>query len=105
MFGHGFGILAWIVSSYFYISINYNQLSVGLLDYLNFPFKLFSSVTNDTITIQNAIPLEVWGNMILIVGISILSFFLGRFMGETIININYKKFLFLITKPQVAVRH
>lgn len=106
MFANGFGILTWILSSYIYISFSYNKLSDGLLDYLKFPFKLIYGVANENITpIQDIIPLEVWASMLLIVGISIIHFYLGRFIGKTIIDSNYKTFPFHINKPEVEISY
>ena len=103
MYANGFGILTWALSSYYYISISYNQIGDGLLDYFNFPFKLLFGITNGTESIKDTISLDVWISMLLIVGISITLFFLGRFIGNTIIDINYKKSFFHITKPQVEI--
>ena len=103
MFANGFGILAWFLSSYIYIFISYPRISSGLLDYLKFPFKLLFGITNENVSLKEAIPLNVWLSMLLIVVVSILHFFLGRFIGQTLINLNYKTFFSHIKKPEVII--
>ena len=105
MYANAFGFLTWMLSSYYYVSISYNQESVGLLDYLRFPFKLLSGITNGAESINDAIPLGVWVSVLLIIaGISTMLFLLGRFIGNTIVNFNYNnKSLFQIMKPQVEI--
>jgi len=103
LFGNGFGIIAWVLSSYFYVTKNIDGISVGLAEYFSFPFKLLSSITARGITVKDAIPTSVWISMLLIVGLSILLFFLGGRIGTSIINASHNKSLLLEGETQIII--
>ena len=103
LFGNGFGIIAWVLSSYFYVTKNIDGVSAGLAEYFSFPFKLLSSITTNGITVKDAIPTSVWISMLLIVGLSILLFFLGRHIGTSIINANHNKSQLLEAGTQIII--
>jgi len=105
MYANAFGFLTWMLSSYYSVSISYNQESVGLLEYFGFPFKLLSRISNGAESFNDAIPLGVWVSVLFIIaGISTMLFLLGRFIGNTIINFNYNnRSLSQISKPQLEI--
>lgn len=103
MFGNGFGVFAWVLSSYYYVTKNINGISDGLIEYFSFPFKLLSNLTTTNLTINDAIPIEVWISMLLIVSLSIILFYLGRTLGISIINTSYNKNLLLKEESQAII--
>ena len=86
--GSGFGFLAWIFASIFYISKSYDQFGIGFIEYFNFPFKVLSNLSTENIIISNIVSSEVWLNMLLIVGVSAIHFTIGWYIGRLIINMN-----------------
>lgn len=89
--GSGFGIVAWVFSSFFYIYRSYDQFGTGFIQYFNFPFKVVSNLTTENIIISNIVSSEVWLNMLLIVGVSAIHFSIGWYIGNIIINTYRKK--------------
>lgn len=93
MYGNVFGIIAWIFFTYLYVSLYYNDFNTGIIDYFQFPFKIMDSLSNNDLTLNKHIPMEMWLNMLLIIGISLGHYFLGRYIGR-FISANFHKKLF-----------
>jgi hypothetical protein len=93
LYGNGFGFFAWVFFTYFYVSIYYTDFNTGIIDYFQFPFKIMESFSDNNITLNDHIPPKMWISMLLIVGISVLHYFLGRFLGR-FISANFHKKLF-----------
>lgn len=96
MYGNAFGIIAWVFFTYLYVSIYYNDFNTGVIDYFQFPFKIMDSLSDNYITLNKHIPPKMWISMLLIVGISVGHYFLGRFIGSYI-SANFHKKLFFKT--------
>ena len=94
LYGNGFGFFAWVFFTYVYVSIYYNDFNAGVVDYFQFPFKILESLTDHNITLNDHIPPKMWISMLVIVGISVGHYFLGRFLGRYI-SANFHKNLFL----------
>jgi hypothetical protein len=84
LYGNGFGFLAWVFFTYFYVSIYYTDFNTGIIDYFQFPFKIMESFSDNSITLNDHIPPKMWISMLLIVGLSVGHYFLGRFLGRFI---------------------
>lgn len=93
LYGNGFGFFAWVFFTYFYISIYYTDFNTGIIDYFQFPFKIMESFSDNNTTLNDHIPPKMWISMLLIVGISVVHYFLGRFLGR-FISANFHKKLF-----------
>lgn len=93
LYGNGFGFFAWVFFTYFYVSIYYTDFNTGIIDYFQFPFKIMESFSDNNITLNDHIPPKMWISMLLIVGISVVHYFLGRFLGR-FISANFHKKLF-----------
>ncbi|MFO7674123.1 MAG: hypothetical protein R6V74_10490 [Lutibacter sp.] len=93
LYGNGFGFFAWVFFTYFYVSIYYTDFNTGIIDYFQFPFKIIESFSDNNITLNEHIPPKMWISMLLIVGISVVYYFLGRFLGR-FISANFHKKLF-----------
>ena len=79
LYGNGFGFFAWVFFTYFYVSIYYTDFNTGILDYFQFPFKIMESFSDNKITLNEHIPPKMWISMLLIVVISVVHYFLGKF--------------------------
>lgn len=93
LYGNGLGGFAWVFFTYVYVSIYYNDFNAGIIDYFQFPFKIMESFSDNNITLNDHIPPKMWISMLLIVGISVVHYFLGRFLGR-FISANFHKKLF-----------
>jgi hypothetical protein len=93
LYGNGFGFFAWVFFTYFYVSIYYTDFNTGILDYFQFPFKIMESFSDNKITLNEHIPPKMWISMLLIVVISVVHYFLGKFLGR-FISANFHKKLF-----------
>lgn len=93
LYGNGFGFITWVFFTYFYVSIYYNDFNTGVIDYFQFPFKIMNSLSDNNLTLNNHFPPKMWVSMLLIVGISVGNYFLGRFIGR-FISTNFHKKLF-----------
>jgi len=92
MIGFGISIIAYAISSNLYIYKNFEEIGTGLKEYFSFPFLVFKNVRMTELKVKSGIPLtDVWLQMIFIVCISILLFFVGYFMGQIIVNLKYKR--------------
>lgn len=92
MIGFGISIIAYAISSNFYMYKNFDQIGTGLKEYFSFPFVVFKNIRTTEVKIKSGIPLtDVWLQMIFIVGVSIFVFFVGYFMGQIIVNLRYKR--------------
>jgi len=94
MYGNGFGFFAWVFFTFLYVSIYYNDFNTGVMDYFRFPFKIMESFSDNNQTLNNHIPPKMWISMLLIVGVSIVHYFLGRFLGRFISTALHKKHFF-----------
>jgi len=94
LYGNGFGFFAWVFFTYFYVSIYYTDFNTGIIDYFQFPFKIMDSFSDNNLTLNDHIPPKMWISMLLIVGISGVHYFLGRFLGRFISTTFHKKNLF-----------
>ncbi|MBG7630956.1 MAG: hypothetical protein IZT56_11055 [Bacteroidetes bacterium] len=88
---YGFGFITWVVSSYFYIQINFDNVETGLKEYLRFPFKLYDSLSTSGDSLKNDLPMDIWLNMIFIVGVAIVAYFIGKFFGWVIVTFENEK--------------
>jgi Ni,Fe-hydrogenase I cytochrome b subunit len=93
MYGNVFGIVAWIFFTYLYVSLYYNDFNTGIIDYFQFPFKIMDSLSNNDLTLNKHIPMEMWLSMLFIVVISAVHYLLGRYIGR-FISANFHKKLF-----------
>lgn len=93
MTGYGFGFITWVVSSYFYIFLNYNSFEAGLTDYFKFPFKFLKSISLSlsSESIKQELPMEVWVNMVFIFVMTALAFFIGKYIGWIVVFIENEK--------------
>jgi len=92
MIGFGISIIAYAISSNFYIYKNFDQIGTGLREYFNFSFVVFKNIGTTEIKVKSGIPLtDVWLQMIVIVCVSIFLFFVGYLMGQIIVNLRYKR--------------
>jgi len=89
--GYGFGFITWVVSTYFYIQINFDTFEMGLKDYFRFPFKLYESLSSGSDSLKNDLPTEIWLNMVFIVGIAIAGYFIGKLFGWVIVTFENEK--------------
>ena len=105
LFGNGFGIIAWTLASYFYVTKNLDGVSVGLAEYFSFPFKLLSNTTINRITDEDAIPTEVLMSILLIVLVSCIFFFFGKRIGNSVAKTNYKRSGLVEDNTQVLITH
>ncbi|MDP3359521.1 MAG: hypothetical protein Q8S41_09250 [Lutibacter sp.] len=96
LYGNGFGFFAWVLFTYFYVSFYYNDFNAGVIDYFQFPFKIMNSFSDNNLILNDHIPPKMWISMLLIVGISVGHYFLGRFIGSYI-SANFHKKLFFKT--------
>ena len=103
LLGNGFGIVAWTLSSYFYVTKNIDGISVGLAEYFSFPFKLLSNTTIIGITTKDNITFEVLISILLIIAFSFILFFLGRRIGSSLADTNYYRYGKLEDNPQVII--
>lgn len=95
--GFGFGFIIWLLSSFIYISTNFNEIKVGLKEYFQFPFKVYDSlVSNENILLDTEISSEIWIAMLSVVFISIAAYFLGKFIRNILANLELKRL------PQVS---
>ncbi len=91
MIGFGLAIIAYGISSNIYMFSSFNKIEIALIDYFNFPFKVLNGLrTMDEPPLKNFPLKELWFEMLFIVCISILVFFLGYFIGKTIVDIRSK---------------
>lgn len=86
-----FGFITWVITSFFYIYVNFDSIEIGLKAYFQFPFKLFASFISKEKSVITAVSFEVWINMLLIVSVTILAFFIGKLLGRIILTSAYKK--------------
>ena len=94
--GNSFGIGAWCLATIIYINKNFNHFQEGIVAYFDFPFKIFNGIMFEENTIPNIIGLELWFDMLLIVGISILHFIIGYSIGIFVMN-KYRKTYFQLS--------
>jgi len=88
---YGLGFITWIVSSYFYIQINFDNVEMGLKEYFRFPFKLYDSLSTSGDSLKNDLPMELLVNMSFIVAMAILAYFVGKFLGWVIVTFENEK--------------
>ena len=93
MIGFAVAIIAYTISSNIYMFKTFNKVEVALKGYFSFPFEVFTGLnTVDEESNLITVPVtEIWIGMLLIVGISILVFFVVYFIVKEILNIKYKK--------------
>lgn len=91
MSGFGYGLLAYNVSAFGYMFFYFDNISEGFLYYINFPFKVYNNLSNAMNPNTSLISAEVWLQMILIIGISLLAFILGKILGIYNVNQRYPK--------------
>lgn len=102
LLGNGIGIIAWTLSSYFYVTKNIDGISVGLVEYFSFPFKLLSSTTIRRITTQDTILTEVLTSILLIATVSFILFLFGKKIGNSILSTNYNRYNLLEDNSQIT---
>ena len=73
-----FGFITCVVSSYFYIQINFDSVETSLKEYFRFPFKIYDSISTSGDSFKNDLPLELLVNMSFI-AMAILAYFIGKF--------------------------
>lgn len=88
---YGFGFTTWVLSTYFYIQINFDSFEMGLKDYFRFPFKLYESLSSGAGSLKNDLPTEIWLNMVFIIGTAIAAYFIGKFLGWVIVTFENEK--------------
>jgi hypothetical protein len=92
MIGFAVAIIAYAISSNVYMLKNFNEIKVALKEYFSFPFKVFKGLNTVDEASKYTIPLkEVWFGMFLIVGISILVFFIVYFITKTALNAKFNR--------------
>ena len=92
MIGFGLSILAYSLSSIFYMTLNFKRIEDALVDYFSFPFKILDGLDN----LENSNPIasqiiELSLEMIAIVGVSILAFALGYLIGRLIVYYRFRR--------------
>lgn len=92
MIGFGLSILAYSLTSIFYMTLNFKRIEDALVDYFSFPLKILDGLDN----IENSKPMadqinELTLEMIAIVGVSILAFALGYSIGRLIVYYRYRR--------------
>lgn len=92
MIGFAVSIFAYAISSNIYMFRSFNEIKVALKEYFSFPFKVFKGLNTVDEASKYTIPLkEVWFGMFLIVGISILVFFIVYFITKTALNAKFNR--------------
>ncbi len=92
MIGFAVAIIAYVISSNVYMLKNFNEIKVALKEYFSFPFKVFKGLNTVDEASKYTIPLkEVWFGMFLIVGISVLVFFIVYFIVKTALNAKFNR--------------
>ena len=92
MIGFAVAIIAYAISSNVYMIKNFMEIKVALKEYFSFPFKVFKGLNTVDEASKYTVPLkEVWFGMFLIVGISVLVFFIVYFMVKTVLNTKFNK--------------
>lgn len=87
MIGFAVANITYTISANIYMFKSYKQVEVGLKEYFSFPFKVFKGLNTVDEASNLTIPLkEVWFGMLLIVGVSILVFFIVYFIVKTVLN-------------------
>ena len=87
MIGFAVANITYTISANIYMFKSYKQVEVGLKEYLSFPFKVFKGLNTLDEASNLTIPLkEVWFGMLLIVGVSILVFFIVYFIVKTVLK-------------------
>lgn len=93
MIGFGFSIIAYSISSISYMIQNFTRLEHALVEYFSFPFDVLknlgkASSTGEVVIMQME---EVWMEMLYIVVISIIFFFVGYIFGAFLVDYRLKK--------------
>lgn len=92
MIGFAVAIIAYAISSNVYMFKNFKEIRVALKEYFSFPFKVFKSLNTVDEASKYTIPLkEVWFGMFLIVGISVLVFFIVYFIVKIALNNRFNR--------------
>ena len=92
MIGFAVANIVYSVSTNIYMFKSYKQVQVGFKEYFSFPFKVFKGLNTVDEASNLAIPLkEVWFGMLLIVAVSILSFFVVYFIVKITLNAKFNK--------------
>lgn len=92
MLGFGLSILAYCLASNFYMLRNFDRLEVALVNYFSFPFKVLDNISKLRVRDDNSMVLEeIWREMLLIVFVSMAIFFVGYFIGYSIVNFRFRR--------------
>ena len=92
MLGFGLSILAYCLASNFYMLRNFDRLEVALVNYFSFPFKVLDNISKLKVRDENNLVLEtIWQEMLLIVIVSVVMFFVGYFIGYSIVNFRFRR--------------
>ena len=92
MIGFGLAILAYAISSNLYMFKNFERMEDALFDYFSFPFTVLNSFGKFNLLKEESMVInEMWKEMLLIVGVSFLVFFIGYLLGRLIVHLRYAK--------------
>lgn len=101
LYGNGFGFLGWIVLTIWHILANFGSFTVGLKSYFNFPFSAMRTLDVSKNNIFDQIATEVWLSMLLIVGLALVLYIVGRVVGSTFASRTLKRTQLLFSE----IRH
>jgi len=76
------GLAAWNIFSLVYIVTGFDNFRTGLIEYFYFPFKMFESLSKNEILISIKEFNSNWSYMLVIIVLTFVFFFLGKFAGK-----------------------
>jgi hypothetical protein len=92
MVGFGFSIIAYAVASISYMIQNFVRLEQAMVEYFSFPFDVMKNLGQVESTGEVITQMEgVWKEMLYIVVISIIFFFVGYIYGSFLVDYRLKK--------------
>jgi len=97
LYGNGFGFVGWVVFTLWHLIVNFDSFNVGIKSYFNFPFATMKNLDITKNNIFDQVSSEVWASMLLIVGIALVVYIVGRVVGGSIAIRNIKKAQLLIS--------
>ena len=84
LYGNGFGFIGWIILTLWHVLSNFDSLSLGLKSYFSFPFAAMRDLDITQSNLFSQVSGDVWASMLLIVGISLVLYVIGRFIGNAL---------------------
>lgn len=91
MSGFGYGLLAYNISAFGYMYFYFDKISEGFLFYINFPFKVYNNLSQAMNPNTAILGADVWIQMLVIIGIALLAFILGKIFGFYVVNKRFEK--------------